>query len=76
MVYHLDMDYQYEGPSEKSTHEISTLTSVAPDLELVAVAAYSIQVLLLMEPELVLPVVPAVVVIEQEIVVGGHRRNA
>lgn len=76
MIYHLDVHNKNESPGEQGAHEVPTLASVAPDLELVAVAAYSIQVLLLMEPELVLPIVPAVVVIKQEIVVGGHRCNA
>ena len=70
MVYHLDMDYQNKGPSEKSTHEISTLTSVAPNLELVSMTTNRVQVFLLMESELIFPIIPAVIVVEQKIVVG------
>ena len=70
MVYHLDMDYQYEGPSEKSTHEISTLTSVAPDLELESMTTNRVQVFLLMESELIFPIIPAVIVVKQKVVVS------
>ena len=64
------MDYQYESPCEKSTHEISTLTSITPDLELISMTTNRVQVFLLMESELVFPIIPAVIVVEQKIVVG------
>ena len=64
------MDYQYESPGEKSTHEISTLTSIAPNLELVSMTTNRVQVFLLMESELIFPIIPAVIVVEQKIVVG------
>ena len=70
MVYHLDMDYQYESPGEKSTHEISTLTSITPDLELISMTTNRVQVFLLMESELVFPIVPAVIVVKQKVVVS------
>ena len=64
------MDYQYESPGEKSTHEISTLTSITPDLELISMTTNRVQVFLLMESELVFPIIPAVIVVEQKIVVS------
>ena len=64
------MDYQNKGPCEKSTHEISTLTSVAPNLELVSMTTNRVQVFLLMESELIFPIIPAVVVVKQKVVVS------
>ena len=59
----------YEGPVAESGDLVSRLPRIAPHLELIVVAADLIEVLHLVESELLLPVVPTVVVIEEQVVV-------
>ena len=53
------------------TNEVTRLSRHSPDLELVAVAADLVEILGFVEPQLLLQVVPTMVVVEEEIVVGG-----
>ena len=69
MIDQLGMNQKNERPGEKSVHKVATLTGVSPNLELKSMTANCVQVFLLMESELKLPVVSAMIVIEQEVVV-------
>ena len=69
MIDQLSVNKKNECPGEESIHEIATLTGISPNLELKAMTANRVQVFLLMESELELPVISAMIVIEQEIMV-------
>ena len=60
-----------ENPIAKCTDLITSLARVAPNLELIAVASSLVQVFLVIESQLCLPVVPAMIVVEEQVVVGG-----
>ena len=60
-----------EKPIAKCTDLIPSLARVAPNLELIAVASSLVQVFLLIESQLCLPVVPTMIVVEEQVVVGG-----
>ena len=65
MIDQLKMHNQHECPSENGLDKVTTLTSVAPHLELVAMTSGQVQVFLLVETQLLFPIIPAMVVIEE-----------
>ena len=69
MIDQLGMNHKNKCPGEKSIHKVTTLAGVSPNLELKAMTADCVQVFLLMEPQLEFPVVSAMIVVEQEVVV-------
>lgn len=71
MLGRVQMVEYNKDPVADSTDEVAGLARVAPHLELKAVAANLVKVFDPIEPQLLLPVVPAMIIVEKEVVVGG-----
>ena len=65
-----------EGPVAECTDLVAGLTRVTPDLELIIMAAHFVKIFLMIETKLSFPIVTAMVVVEQKIVVGGDSGQA
>ena len=76
MIDQLGMNQKNECPGEKSVNEVATLTGISPNLELKAMTADCVQVFLLMESQLEFPIVSAMIVVEQKVVVCRDCCNA
>ena len=76
MIDQLGMNQKNECPGEKSVHKIATLTGISPNLELKSMTANCVQVFLLMESQLEFPIVSAMIVVEQEVMVCRDCCNA
>lgn len=58
-----------EGPITQGHDQVARLPRVPPHLELVVVAANLVHVFAPVEAQLLLPVIPAVIVVEKQVVV-------
>ena len=58
-----------ESPVAQSHDLVARVARIAPDLELVVVAAGLVEVLPLVEAQLLLPVIPTMVPVEEQVVV-------
>ena len=72
MIGQLDVDNQNEGPRAECLNKVTTLAGVTPNLELKAVTADLIQVLFAIKAQLLLPIVPTVIVVPKQVVVGRN----
>jgi len=59
-----------EDPVADGANLVSCLAWKAPNLELVTVTACLVKVFLVVESQLTLPIIPAMIVIEEQVVVG------
>ena len=75
MIGQLDVDDHHEGPGAESLNKVATLAGVAPNLELESVTTDLIQVLFAVKTQLLLPIVPTVIVVPKEVVIGRHTGN-
>ena len=69
MLGRLEVVEDDEGPVAESGDLVSRLPRITPYLELIVMAADLVEGLFLVESELLFPVVPAVVVVEEQVVV-------
>ena len=65
------MENHDEDPIANGADLVACLPGITPDLELIVVAAHPVEILFLVESELCLPIVPTVIVVEEQVVVGG-----